>query len=111
MLRLETSFRRPVTWPTTGIVPRILRVQRARATSRTGAIPPDGPNAVTVEPPTPQPQPAKSTADLAKEALMQTIKSEATTAQDVLGEATMQKLRQVMGEERAGEAHGRIHYA
>ncbi|GLC42277.1 hypothetical protein PLESTB_000650800 [Pleodorina starrii] len=56
---------------------------------------------------TPAPS-TKSTADLAKEALLQTIKSEATTAKDVLGEGGLASLRQVLGEERAGALIGAL---
>ncbi|KXZ46214.1 hypothetical protein GPECTOR_46g283 [Gonium pectorale] len=39
---------------------------------------------------------------------MQTIKADATTAKDVLGESTLNQLKQALGEERAGQFIGAL---
>lgn len=77
---------------------------RWRALSIMKATPQEGRTPLTPESSSAAPPAPKSTGDLAKEALIQTLASnEAMTVKDVLGESGLASLRKALGEERAGE--------
>nr|ADF43167.1 182392m [Chlamydomonas reinhardtii] len=54
------------------------------------------------------PNEAPDVGELAKAALVDTMKGEKMTAKDVLGEGTLNQLRRALGEERAGSFEGAL---